>query len=89
MKRGQISIETIVIIILALLALVIIAASFTGGMRNLWAQITGISNTTTAMDVPTAQGNCRSICNTPAFDTQSYIIQNVGPKTCRELGVTC
>jgi uncharacterized protein (UPF0333 family) len=58
MKRGQLSMETIIIVILALLVLVIVAASFTGGMQALWSQIVGSG----VQDLSTAAGKCKNVC---------------------------
>lgn len=61
-KRGAISIETIIIIILALLTLVIVAAAFTGGMKQLWEKISGITSTIPTADVDTAKLTCQNYC---------------------------
>jgi len=63
MKRGAISIETIVIIILALLTLVIVAAAFTGGMANLWEKIRGIAEAIPTAEVTSAQASCNVYCD--------------------------
>jgi len=88
-KRGQMSIETIIVIILALLALVIIAASFTGGMKNLWEKISGISDTASGISTSEAVTKCNEICaaSKPAFDTTSFLIKDVGSKRCADLTV--
>lgn len=90
MKKGQLSIETIIIVILALLVLVIVAASFTGGMKALWDKIVG----TTEIDVASATERCNSICASAGTDAAvikstfcatSVVIKDVGVKNCRDL----
>ena len=89
-KRGQMSIETIIVIILALLALVIIAASFTGGMKNLWEKISGIAGTASGISTSEAVTKCNEVCKASpqAFATTSFFIKDVGSKQCADL-TTC
>ena len=90
MKKGSLSIETIIVIILALLVLVIIAVSFSGGMKELFDRIRGVTPTEITLD--DAIKNCNDVCNkatnSQAFCGQSYIVQNVGPKACKDL-ISC
>ena len=90
MKRGQLSIETIIIVILALLVLVIVAASFTGGMKSLWDKIVG----TTEIDIGSATARCNSICTSAGTDSAvikstfcktTVVIKDVGVKDCKDL----
>ena len=87
MKRGAISIETIIIIILALLVLVIVAASFTGGMNQLWKKIIGISETAELDSLSTAVVRCGDICrdSKEAFCTASFIIKDLGARNCKDI----
>jgi len=89
MKKGSIQIETIIIIILALLALVIIAAAFTGGFNQLWGKIMGFGAATTT---EAAKAQCSQWCvngqKTAQFDTYKFTIDNKD-QTCANLGVTC
>ena len=62
MKRGAISIEMIILIILALLTLVIVAAAFTGGMSELWKKISGISSAIPEADRIAAKATCEQYC---------------------------
>jgi len=62
MKRGAISIEMIILIILALLTLVIVAAAFTGGMSELWKKISGISSAIPEADRIAAKATCDQYC---------------------------
>ena len=89
MKKGQLSIETIIIVILALLVLVVVAIAFTGGMKNLWDQITGAG----AQDLSAATQKCTDLCNNKDnptfFCKQSYAVKELGVKTCKELMPSC
>jgi len=94
MKKGAIQIETIIVIILALLALVIIAAAFTGGFNQLWGKLTG-SFGVSSVTADTAVNNCNGWCGANAanqFCTHQFVItgrENEGTKTCTNLGVGC
>jgi len=94
MKRGQLSIETIIIVILALLVLVIVAASFTGGMKALWEQIVGSGTLSSSAAVD----RCNKLCTDAGADTQllkttfcttNVVIKDVGTKSCKELNPSC
>ena len=86
MKKGQLSIETIIIVILALLVLVVVAIAFTGGMKNLWDQITGAG----AQDLAGATQKCANLCSNPdLFCKQQYAVKDIGIKTCNELHPSC
>ncbi len=87
-RKGALSIETIIVIILALLTLVIIAASFTGGMKNLWERISGIAQTTSGeISFEEAKTRCAEVCNNApqSFASTSYLIRNVGPRNCPQI----
>jgi hypothetical protein len=94
MKKGAIQIETIIVIILALLALVIIAAAFTGGFNSLWQMLTG-SFGVSSVSAEKATTDCNGWCNANAqtqFCTHQFVItgrENEGTKTCSGLGVSC
>jgi len=96
MKRGQIHIETIIVIILALLALVIIAVAFTGGFGQLWSKIMGIGGSipTTTTLLTDAQTQCNSLCssNSNTFCTKTFAIKGQEDKSaqkCSDIGVSC
>jgi archaellin len=94
MKKGAIQIETIIVIILALLALVIIAAAFTGGFNKLWSQLTG-SFGVSSVTADAAMKSCNGWCEANAanqFCTHQFVItgrENEGAKTCINLGASC
>ena len=85
-KKGSMSIETLVIIILALIALVVIALAFTGGMQGLLKQI---FQPTTSEDVRKTE--CSTLCG--LTDKTNFCkpvdITGVGKKSCADLGVSC
>ena len=66
-KRAQISMNTIVYVAIALLVLVLIVAFTTGGLGNVFGQITetGID------DIDTAKAQCSSICATAKTQVSS------------------
>jgi archaellin len=94
MKKGTIQIETIIVIILALLALVIIAAAFTGGFNQLWGKLTGSYGVST-VSAESATNDCSGWCSANAqtqFCTHQFVItgrENEGTKTCTNLGAPC
>ena len=101
MKKGQLSMETIIIVILALLVLVILALAFSGEMKKLWDRITGIESTIPQTEVEQARATCKSLCDSKfqAWCTQTFA-GDLGakyPNGCREImlmplgcsGVTC
>jgi hypothetical protein len=94
MKKGSIQIETIIVIILALLALVIVAAAFTGGFNQLWSKLTG-SFGVSSVSAETATNNCIAWCSAGLqnqFCTHQFVIngrENEGTKKCTDLGVPC
>lgn len=94
MKKGAIQIETIIVIILALLALVIIAAAFTGGFNQLWAKLTGSFGVSSVTET-TAVNTCNSWCglnDKNNFCTHQFVVtgkENEGTKTCAKLGASC
>jgi len=89
-KRAQIHIETIIIIVLALLALVIVAAAFTGGFNKLWSTLMGF---TPSVTLDAAKSTCSGLC-TPGsteFCGKSFVIsgmENQGAQKCSAL-VSC
>jgi hypothetical protein len=91
MKKGQLSIETIIIVILALLVLVVVAIAFTGGMKNLWDQITGAG----AQDLVAAVSKCEKLCTdattakNPNLFCTTVAVKDIGMKTCKELYPAC
>lgn len=67
-KRGvALNITTIIILILAILALVIIALYFTGGMRALWERIRGVGGVWHEADVTSARHACMAFCGVDEF----------------------
>ena len=88
MKKGTIQIETIIVIILALLALVIIAAAFTGGFNQLWTKLMGFGAETTT---EAAKTQCMQWCDANMISQYcSYSFTISGAKqTCRSLAVSC
>lgn len=72
-KKGvEINITTIIIVILAILVLVILSLYFTGGMKNLWQRITGVSGAWNEADVTAARQACVTYCG---FDEFSFCAQ--------------
>lgn len=62
-RRGiTLSMPTIVIVVLAVLVLLIVALSFTGGMRTLIEQIQRVVGTTTEPPEILAKDRCETLC---------------------------
>ena len=61
-KAVEMNINTIIIVILAVLVLVILALYFTGGMTALWEKITGVSGAYNEADITTARQLCGTYC---------------------------
>lgn len=80
-KRGvEINVSTIIIVILAVLVLVILALYFTGGMKTLFSQITGIGGSYSATDIENAQNVCALRCtanDVNYFCTHEFNIREV------------
>jgi hypothetical protein len=78
-----------------LLVLVVVAIAFTGGMKNLWDQITGAGT----QELSTATDKCIKICaddktaNKDTFCKATFVVKDLGVKACKELytgcGVSC
>jgi len=93
-KKGSISIEMIILIILALITLVVVAAYFTGGMQQLFNKITGISSAIPEADRLAAKTTCDQYCaaNSNVYCSPSFAGTLAGKKcsdftTCST--VTC
>jgi len=87
MKKGAIQVETIIVIILALLALVIVAAAFTGGFNKLWSTLIGFTPSVTE---DAAKATCSGLCTPGSTDFcgKSFVItgkENEGAKKCSTL----
>jgi len=85
-KRGAISIEMIIIVMLAVLTLVIVAVAFTGGMAKLWAQISGLGSTIPVTEVDAARATCNGYCTgnaSYAFCCQKFS-GNLDGKLCKD-----
>ncbi len=85
-KRGaELTIGTLVIIVLAIVVLVVLIAGFTTGWSRLWGNISaffGGSNTDTIVKA------CDVACTTQgknAFCTEQRTVDNVGSKSCNLL----
>ncbi|MBT4334563.1 hypothetical protein HOD61_01980 [archaeon] len=105
-KKGQsLSMNTIIIAILAILALVIIAAFFTGGMTNIVGKIKSMYGAQ-PIDTQQAIAECNGFCsNYELIGLEDYKDNFCGEKTyeldtdfdgkidvtktCSQLGVTC
>ena len=90
MKKGALSIETLVIIILAVVVLAIVAISFSQGFTATWNKILGIEKTYTQADFDSAKAACDQFCAT----SQYYNWCNskaplAGDKKCDQLGSSC
>ena len=87
-KRGAISMEMIIVIILALITLVVVAAAFTGGMQKLMDKISGIGSSIPGSEF--ARTTCKTFCE--ANNTQAYCSQTfegeLKDETCLKL-YTC
>ena len=79
-KRGAISMETIIIVILALITLVVVAAAFTGGMKNLMDKISGIGSSIPGSEF--ARSTCQNLCesNSSTYCTQTFTGELEGKK---------
>lgn len=89
MKKGAIQIETIIVIILALLALVIIAAAFTGGFNQLWNKL--LSFQPEKLSMSDAQTACNNLCGKPDFCGKGFTIigqETLGLQKCQNI-VSC
>jgi len=67
-KRGAMSIEMIIVIILALITLVVVAAAFTGGMKQLIDKISGVTSAIPEADRLAAKVSCEQYCSAGAKD---------------------
>ena len=67
-KRGAMSIEMIIVIILALITLVVVAAAFTGGMKQLIDKISGVTSAIPEADRLAAKASCDQYCSAAAKD---------------------
>jgi hypothetical protein len=77
-KKGvEINITTIIIVILAILVLVILSLYFTGGMKNLWQKISGVSGAWNEADMTSARQACVTYCGFDEFTfcTQKFDIR--------------
>lgn len=90
-KGAELNITTIIIVILAVLALVIIALSFTGGMNQLWEFISGIFGGQAGMQEASAVANCNFYLNLPndkySFCCSTQEVRGRGVVTCKDLGI--
>ena len=68
-KRGAISMEMIIVIILALITLVVVAAAFTGGMKSLIDKISGITSAIPEADRLAAKASCDQYCGAGDLDS--------------------
>jgi len=66
-KRAQISMNTIVYVSIALLVLILIVAFTTGGLGNLFEQITKTGPT----EIDSAKSRCASICGSARTDVST------------------
>lgn len=89
-KAVELNVTTIIIVILAVLALVIIALSFTGGMSKLWEQIIGIWGGQTGVEEANLVETCKFYITTDnkyGFCEATQLVRGRGetPMTCEEL----
>ena len=71
-KAVELNIATIIVVILAVIVLVILALYFTGGMQELWKQITGVAGTYDTSEVSSARQLCTTYC--VINDEQSFCV---------------
>lgn len=92
-KRGAegLPISTIIIVILAVLVLVIVAASFTGGMKSMFDKIKALFKIYSATDEEAARQICDSWCSAERYKTwcTDKITVRGTDMTCGGLGATC
>ena len=65
-KAVEMNVNTIIVVILAILVLVILALYFTGGMRSLWERITPVPGAYEQTDVENARNACTLLCSADA-----------------------
>ena len=92
-KRGAegLPISTIIIVILAVLVLVIVAASFTGGMKSMFDKIKALFKIYSATDEEAARQICDNWCSAERYKTWCTDTITVGgtEENCETLGATC
>ncbi len=93
-KRGAegLPISTIIIVILAILVLVIVAASFTGGMKTMFEKIKSFLGVYSAADEEAARQMCDTWCTTERYwSWNNHKFENLpeDKQTCTELGSVC
>ncbi len=82
-KRGSLSIEMLVLIILALIVLVAVGYSFSTGFLNINKQISGIASTIPEADRIAAKSTCDTYCeqSLPEY-CQHVFAGSLQGKTC-------
>lgn len=106
-KRGatELSMNTIILAIIAIIVLLLIVTFFTGGLSTVFGKIRDVFKGGTAgYDVDLAKAQCQSYCErakllsndqwgTSTFCSQKFNIAgadgSTSEKGCRELGVSC
>ena len=102
-KKGDVglSMNTIVIAIIAIIILLLIVTFFTGGLSTIGQRITEVfKKGTSGYDLDLAIKNCEDFCAraqrlpavqqvNSAWCDESFNVVGQGTKNCRELGVTC
>jgi len=84
------SIETLVIIILALLVLVIVAYSFSSGMKNLINRLVGIQSTIPQNEIDQATATCKSYCDAKSQSFCSHeFAGDLAGKKCKDFMPSC
>ena len=92
-KKGQgLNITTIIILVLAVLVLLVVAVAYTGGWSKLWKRITGVEETSKALEKSVAIQQCNlqySLGDKNSFCNEKIKVK-IGNEektlTCLELG---
>ena len=87
-KAQQINVTTIIILVLAILVLLIVAISYTGGWTKLWQRITGTYKAHGGLEISAAAQQCNVYWSVKSkqFCEERIPIAGDGNMTCIEIG---
>lgn len=89
-KAVELNVSTIIVVILAVLVLVVLFLSFTGGMAKMWEQISSLWQPSKEIEVSNAISTCNlymGLVTKSSFCCSTQNVQNYGEVTCEELGI--
>ena len=88
-KAVELNVNTIIVVILAVLVLVVLFLSFTGGMTKMWEQISSLWQPSKEIEVSNAISTCNLYLGLPiksSFCCSTQNVQKYGEVTCKALG---